>query len=63
MTTYYCHTIEEAMRRAKKVVKVAKPGVYLGGMTLRSGRRGFAVYKDGKIRERYSVMEKSGKGL
>ena len=46
MTTYYCHTLEEALKRAKKAEK--RPGCYFGGITLRSGRRGFAVYRDGK---------------
>ena len=46
MTTYYCHSIEEALRRAK--IAGRKPGCYLGGITLPSGRRGFAIYCDGK---------------
>ena len=53
MTTYYCHSIEEALRRAK--IAGRKPGCYLGGITLPSGRRGFAIYRDGKVVERYSV--------
>jgi len=54
MTIYYCHTLEEALRRAKNAGK--SPGCFYGGIILRSGRRGFAVYKDGKIQEQYSVM-------
>jgi len=54
MTTYYCISLEEALRRAKAAGK--QPGCYFGGITLPSGRRGFAVYRDGKVVERYSVM-------
>ncbi len=32
------------------------PGCYFGGITLPSGKRGFAVYKDGKIVTQYAVM-------
>lgn len=52
MTTYYCPTIEDALKRAKAAGK--KPGCHFGGIVLPSGRRGFAVYKDGKVIERYS---------
>ena len=47
MTTDYCPNMEEALRRAKKAGR--EPGCYFGGITLRSGRRGFAVYRDGKV--------------
>ena len=30
--------------------------ICLGGITLRSGRRGFAIYKDGKVIEQYTVI-------
>lgn len=53
MVTYYCISLEEALRRAKKAGK--RPGCYYGGITLPSGKRGFAVYRDGKVVERYSV--------
>ena len=56
MTTYYCTTIEEALRRAKKAGRM--PGCFYGGIVLPSGKRGFAVYRDGKVIERYSVMSK-----
>ena len=56
MTTYYCTTIEEALRRVKRAVKVAYPGCYFGGITLRSGRRGFAVYREGKVVEQYTFI-------
>ncbi len=57
MTTYYCPTLEEALLRAKKAVR--KRGAYYGGITLRSGRKGFAVYsEEGKELERYSVLGK-----
>ena len=59
MTTYYCHTVEEALRRAKKAGR--RPGCYYGGILLRSGKKGFAVYRDGKEVERYSVCSKNGK--
>ena len=49
MTIYYCATIEEALRRVKRAVKVAYPDCYFGGVTLRSGRRGFAVYRDHRL--------------
>lgn len=54
MVTYYCISLEEALRRAKIAGK--KPGCYFGGITLPCGKRGFAVYRDGKMVERYSVL-------
>lgn len=54
MTTYYCHTLEEALRRAKDAGK--KPGCFYGGIVLKSGKRGFAIYREGKVIEQYSVM-------
>lgn len=54
MTTYYCHTLEEALRRAKKAGK--RPGYWFGGITLKSGKRGFAIYKEVKVIEQYSVI-------
>ena len=54
MTTYYCHTLEEALKRAKKAGK--KPGCFYGGIVLKSGKTGFAIYRDGKVVERYSVI-------
>ena len=54
MTTYYCPNMEEALRRAKKAGR--EPGCYFGGITLKSGRRGFAVYRDGKVIEQYTFI-------
>ena len=54
MTTYYCHSLEEALTRAKKAGK--RPGCFYGGITLKSGKTGFAIYRDGKVIERYSVI-------
>ena len=54
MTTYYCPNMEEALRRAKKAGR--EPGCYFGGITLRSGQRGFAVYRDGKDTCKESVF-------
>lgn len=54
VVTYYCVSLEEALRRAKAAGK--KPGCYFGGITLPGGRRGFAIYRDGKETERYTVL-------
>ena len=54
MTTYYCHTVEEALRRAKKAGK--RPGCFFGGIILKSGKKGFAIYREGKVVEQYSVI-------
>ena len=54
MLTYYFRNPEDALRRAKADSK--HPGCYFGGITLPSGKRGFAVYKDGKIVTQYAVM-------
>ena len=58
MTTYYYKTLEEALKKAKAAGK--RPGCWYGGIVLRSGRRAFAVYRDGKVVEQYSVMGKMG---
>ena len=57
MTTYYCTTIEEALRRVKYAVKTLYPGCYFGGITFRSGRRGFAIYREGRIVEQYTATK------
>ena len=54
--TYYCNTLEEALRRAKIAGK--QPGCHYGGITLRSGKPGFAIYRDGKVIEQYSACRK-----
>ena len=54
MTTYYCPNMEEALRRAKKAGR--EPGCYFGGITIKSGRRGFAVYRDGKVVAQYTAI-------
>jgi hypothetical protein len=54
MTTYYCHTLEEALRRAKIAGK--RPGCHFGGIVLKSGKKGFAIYREGKVVEQYSVI-------
>ena len=53
MRTYYCPSLEEALRRAKKAGK--QPGCHYGGITLPTGRRAFAIYRDGKVLERYTA--------
>jgi len=35
---------------------VREPGCYFGGITLRSGQRGFAVYRDGKVVAQYTEI-------
>ena len=54
MRTYYCSTLEEALRRAKEAGK--EPGCHYGGIILPSGRKGFAIYQDGKVIERYTFI-------
>ena len=51
MITHYCLTQEDALKQAKRAGK--EPGCYYGGITLPNGKRGFAVYKNGKLVERY----------
>ena len=54
MITYYFKNPEEALKCAKAAGK--KPGCWYGGITLPSGKRGWAVYRDGKVVEVYAVM-------
>ena len=54
MTTYYFRDPEEALKKAKAAGK--RPGCWYGGITLRSGKKGWAIYKDGKEVEQYAVM-------
>ena len=53
MRTYYCNTLEEALKRAKKAGK--ESGCHYGGITFPSGRKGFAIYREGKIIEKYTA--------
>lgn len=56
MTTYYCHSLEEALKRAKKAGK--RPGCRYCGIVLKNGKKGFAIYKEGIVIEQYSVIGK-----
>ncbi len=55
MVTYYFKDPEEALKRAKAAGRL--PGCWYGGITLRSGKKGWAIYKDGKVIEQYAVMK------
>ena len=51
------------MRKQLDVVErplVCQPikGIHSGGIILRSGKKGWAVYRDGKVVERYAVMKR-----
>lgn len=52
MVTHYCSSLEEALRRAKAAGKA--PGCHYGGIVLPCGRRAFAIYREGKVIERYT---------
>ena len=51
--THYCQTPEEALKKAKLAGK--QPGCEFWGITV-SGRKGFAVYKNGTLVERYVAV-------
>lgn len=53
--TFYCISLEEALKRARKSARAS--GRHYGGITLPSGRRGFAVYSGGNVIEQYSYCE------
>ena len=53
MITHYCQTLEEALKKAKQAGK--QPGCEFWGITV-SGKKGFAVYKNGFLVERYLTM-------
>ena len=55
MVTYYFKNPEDALKRAKAAGK--QPGCYYGGVTLSGGRKGWAIYKDGKAVEIYAVIK------
>jgi len=50
MITHYWQTLEDALKKAKQAGK--QPGCEFWGITV-SGKKGFAVYKDGTLVERY----------
>lgn len=56
MVTYYFKNPEEALKKAKAAGK--QPGCWYGGITFSSGKKGWAIYRDGKVVERYAVMNK-----
>ena len=56
MVTYYFNNPEEALKRAKAAGK--QPGCWYGGITLHSGKKGWAIYKEGKVVEQYAVMNR-----
>ena len=55
MITHYCQTLEDALKKAKQAGK--QPGCEFWGITV-SGKKGFAVYKNGKLVERYLMLYK-----
>ena len=56
MTTYYYRNLEEALKKAKAAGK--RPAYWYGGIVLKSGKKGFAVYREGKEIEQYSDIGK-----
>ena len=54
MITYYYHSLEEALKRAKIAGK--RPGFRYCGIVLKNGKKGFAIYKEGVVIEQYSVI-------
>ena len=56
MTTYYCLSLEEALKRAKTAGK--RPGCRYSGIVLKNGKKGFAIYKEGVVIEQYSVIRR-----
>ena len=56
MTTYYFKNPEDALKQARMAGK--QPGCWYGGITFSSGKKGWAIYRDGKVVERYAVMNK-----
>ena len=56
MIIHYCSSFEEALRRAKAAGKV--PGCHYGGIVLPSGKKGFAIYRDSKVIEQYTSMQR-----
>lgn len=54
MITYYFRNPEAALKRAKAAGR--QPGCWYGGITLPSGKKGWAIYRGGKEVERYAVM-------
>ena len=54
MITHYCRTNEEALKQAKKAGK--QPGCDYWGITLPDGRKGFVIYRNGRLVERYLTM-------
>ena len=60
MVTVYCTSLEESLKLARKSART--PGRHYGGITLPSGRKGFAVYEGGRVVEQYSHCDvKMGK--
>lgn len=53
MVTYYCKSLEEALRRAKDAAK--RPGFHYGGIILESGKKGFGIYQNSKLVKRYAA--------
>jgi len=54
MTTYYFKDPEEALKRARIAGK--QRGCYYGGITLPSGKKGWAIYHGSKVIEQYAIM-------
>lgn len=55
MTTYYFMNPEEALKQARSAGR--QPGCWYGGITLPSGKKGWAIYKGSKVIEQYAVMK------
>ena len=52
--THYCRILKDTLKKTKQAGK--QPGCYYGGITLPNGKKEFAVYKNGRLVERYMTM-------
>lgn len=57
VTTYYFKNPEDALKRARIAGK--QPGCWYGGITLPSGKKGWAIYKGSKVIELYAVIKQA----
>lgn len=43
-------------QRKSTLISTHRPGCHFGGIVLKSGRKGFAIYREGEVIEQFSVI-------
>lgn len=52
----FLFVVDEIKQPFVGLIAGIRPGCWYGGIVLKSGKKGFAIYREGKVVEQYSVV-------